>query len=190
MDGRHVSLSRVFHLGNAPAILGNDCTMNQLAAVYAKLERTMPANRHKPDLWKADIAKSVDMFNEWFLHFAPKTFRESRNAGDLRGCICFGADRVSEESEPRDACLSSGVPAGPANDDMSTHCTRQVDRFGGGFPKPCTRAWRLSTRFRGKWLTTTLQQGLAKIAQILRRLADTDILVWLETETGAERGRG
>ena len=52
--------------------------MNQLAAVR-QVEGTMPANRHKPDHWKADSAKSVDMFNEWFLHFAPKTFRKSRN---------------------------------------------------------------------------------------------------------------
>jgi type II restriction enzyme len=34
----------------------------------------------------------------------------------------------------------------------------------------------------------TLQYGLAKIAQILRRLADTDILVWLEAERAPKEG--
>ena len=29
-------------------------------------------------LWKADIAKSVDMYNDWFMKFAPKAFRETR----------------------------------------------------------------------------------------------------------------
>lgn len=38
----------------------------------------MPVNRDKPDLWKEDIAKSVDMYNDWFLIFAPKAFRDSR----------------------------------------------------------------------------------------------------------------
>ncbi len=38
----------------------------------------MPVNRDKPDLWKEDIAKSVDMYNDWFLKFAPKAFRDSR----------------------------------------------------------------------------------------------------------------
>lgn len=38
----------------------------------------MAANRDKPDRWKSDIAKSVDLFNEWFVQFAPKTFREKR----------------------------------------------------------------------------------------------------------------
>jgi type II restriction enzyme len=28
--------------------------------------------------WKADIAQSVDMYNDWFMKFAPKAFRETR----------------------------------------------------------------------------------------------------------------
>jgi hypothetical protein len=35
-------------------------------------------NADKPPLWKDDIAASVDMFNRWFLRFAPKTFRDTR----------------------------------------------------------------------------------------------------------------
>lgn len=38
----------------------------------------MAVNRDKPDRWKADIAQSVDMYNRWFLEFAPVTFRETR----------------------------------------------------------------------------------------------------------------
>jgi len=38
----------------------------------------MPVNLNKPHLWKEDIAKSVDMYNDWFMKFAPKTFREER----------------------------------------------------------------------------------------------------------------
>src|SRR5713226_6899456 len=35
-------------------------------------------NADKPHLWKADIAASVDRFNEWFMRFAPKAFRSTR----------------------------------------------------------------------------------------------------------------
>lgn len=35
-------------------------------------------NRDKPDLWKDDVARSVDMYNDWFVNFAPKAFRASR----------------------------------------------------------------------------------------------------------------
>lgn len=38
----------------------------------------MGVYRDKPDSWKADIARSVDMFNEWFVNFAPKTYRATR----------------------------------------------------------------------------------------------------------------
>lgn len=38
----------------------------------------MGINRDKPDNWKDDTAKSVDMYNDWFMEFAPKTFRETR----------------------------------------------------------------------------------------------------------------
>ena len=37
----------------------------------------MPINLDKPQNWKADIAKSVDMYNQWFMDFAPKAFRET-----------------------------------------------------------------------------------------------------------------
>lgn len=40
--------------------------------------RTGPINANKPQRWKADIAASVDRFNNWFLEFAPETFRTSR----------------------------------------------------------------------------------------------------------------
>ena len=38
----------------------------------------MHVNRDKPDRWKQDIARSVDMYNDWFLRFAPAAYRETR----------------------------------------------------------------------------------------------------------------
>lgn len=38
----------------------------------------MPLNSDKPDRWPGDIALSVRLFDEWFLHHSPKTFREER----------------------------------------------------------------------------------------------------------------
>ncbi len=35
-------------------------------------------NADKPQLWKADIATSVDCFNTWFMKFAPEAYRKSR----------------------------------------------------------------------------------------------------------------
>lgn len=38
----------------------------------------MPINSDKPHLWKSDVATSVDLYNRWFMEFAPKTYREKR----------------------------------------------------------------------------------------------------------------
>jgi hypothetical protein len=42
------------------------------------MEIKMAVNRDKPDHWKTDIARSVDMYNDWFMNFAPKAFRTTR----------------------------------------------------------------------------------------------------------------
>ena len=38
----------------------------------------MPINSDKPHLWKADTRASVDQFNDWFVRFAPKAYRDTR----------------------------------------------------------------------------------------------------------------
>lgn len=38
----------------------------------------MAINRDKPDLWKKDITLSVDLYNNWFMDFAPRVYRETR----------------------------------------------------------------------------------------------------------------
>ena len=39
---------------------------------------TTAINRNKPEIWKNDVTASVDLYNEWFMKFAPKAFRETR----------------------------------------------------------------------------------------------------------------
>lgn len=38
----------------------------------------MALNRDKPDQWKQNIIQSVDMYNDWFMNFAPSAFRQTR----------------------------------------------------------------------------------------------------------------
>lgn len=38
----------------------------------------MGINLDKPHLWKKDINQSVDLYNTWFMYFAPKAYREAR----------------------------------------------------------------------------------------------------------------
>lgn len=38
----------------------------------------MTVNANKPERWKADIAQSVDLYNTWFMRFAPVAYRAER----------------------------------------------------------------------------------------------------------------
>ena len=38
----------------------------------------MPGNSDKPHLWKADVLRSIDYYNDRFLRFAPGVYREQR----------------------------------------------------------------------------------------------------------------
>jgi len=38
----------------------------------------MKLNADKPHLWKADVERSIDFYNDWFLRFAPTTYRAQR----------------------------------------------------------------------------------------------------------------
>jgi hypothetical protein len=38
----------------------------------------MPINSDKPHLWKADVAQSIDFYNDWFLRFALGAYRKQR----------------------------------------------------------------------------------------------------------------
>src|SRR5579884_69531 len=39
----------------------------------------MAVNADKTSRWKADVVQSIDMYNEWFIQFAPKVYRETRS---------------------------------------------------------------------------------------------------------------
>jgi hypothetical protein len=41
-------------------------------------------NAEKPKLWKNDIKASVDLYNQWFIEFAPRTFRTEREKATQR----------------------------------------------------------------------------------------------------------
>jgi hypothetical protein len=49
----------------------------------------MGVNCDKPQRWKRDIALSVDLYNEWFLNFAPSTYREERVRATARLRRCW-----------------------------------------------------------------------------------------------------
>lgn len=43
----------------------------------------MAVNNDKISRWKNDVQQSVDFYNEWFMNFAPKAYRDTREKTSL-----------------------------------------------------------------------------------------------------------
>jgi type II restriction enzyme len=87
----------------------------------------MMINADKPHLWKADIAASVDRFNQWFMRVAPEAFRSTRiktthhvksallATNDLRNLNVDALKSKSKRAADTSNVHSAAVGGGPAN---------------------------------------------------------------------------
>lgn len=139
----------------------------------------MPVNLDKPDQWKADIAKSVDMYNDWFMKFAPKAFRDTRvqTTKDVEATL-----RATNNLARIDPSILRENPEVLPTLRMSTCPPLAVDRLIGLAKVPNNLVYRiedqkkLPTRLKG----AALDAELRKIGHIIERMADPDIFVWLK----------
>lgn len=139
--------------------------------------RPVPINSDKTHLWKADIAKSVDMYNEWFMTFAPSAFRETR----IKVTKAVEATLIATKNitDVKVAVLRAHPGSLPTLR-MSTCPPIAVDRLIGlaGVSANLVKsmeAGRLPTRMA----EPRIDSDLTRIGDIIERMADPDIFVWL-----------
>lgn len=138
----------------------------------------MAVNRDKPDRWKADILQSVDMYNDWFMKFAPAAFRETR--------IKTTKD-VAETLHATKNLTRIGIDILKSNPGvlptlrMSTCPPLAVDRLIGlsGVPKNLVERME-ENKLPVKLAGASLDVALRKIGAIIEQLADPDIFAWLK----------
>ena len=139
----------------------------------------MAVNRDKPDRWKADITQSVDMYNDWFLQFAPDAYRTTR--------VRTTRD-VEETFEATENLTDIGVALLRSNPGvlptlrMATCPPLAVDRLIGlaGVPSNLVKVMEKDERLPPRMSRQKADAGLGKIAEVIHKMADPDILVWLE----------
>jgi type II restriction enzyme len=138
----------------------------------------MAVNRDKPDRWKADIAKSVDMYNDWFMKFAPDAFRTTRiqTTKDVEAAL----HATGNLREIKPATLRRSPEILPTLR-MSTCPQLAVDRLIGlaGVLPSVVKAMELHKRIPPRMKEAVADAELQKIAEIIRRMADPDIFVWI-----------
>lgn len=138
----------------------------------------MAVNRDKPNRWKGDIAQSVDMYNEWFMRFAPKAFRETRiqTTKDVEAAL-YSTDNLTN-IQP--ATIRKHPEILPTLR-MSTCPPLAVDRLIGlaGVSTNIVKCIELDKKLPVRMLVAAADAELARIAAIIEKMADPDIFVWL-----------
>ncbi|MCH8843190.1 MAG: XamI family restriction endonuclease [SAR324 cluster bacterium] len=138
----------------------------------------MPVNLDKPQKWKHDIARSVDMYNDWFIKFAPKAFRETRVQTTID--VTETLKRTNNLSKIDPSVIKTYPEILPTLR-MSTCPPLAVDRLIGlagvspNVVKKIDKEKKLPTRIT----ESKLNSELRKVCAIIEQMADPDIFVWL-----------
>ena len=138
----------------------------------------MPVNLHRVSKWKDDIASSVDMYNAWFMEFAPAAFRNTRLKTTVAVEDALKATKNLTNIEP---ALIRSRPEILSTLRMSTCPPIAVDRLIGlaGVSSTLVKAMEQHGRLPFRMSNVDVDKDLLKISAIIKRLADPDIFVWL-----------
>lgn len=139
----------------------------------------MSVNRDKPDRWKEDIAQSVDMYNNWFLEFAPAAYRRTRIQAtrDVEATL----EATANLTDVGIALLRSQPGVLPTLR-MATCPPLAVDRLIGlaGVRPNLVKVMEKDQKLPVRMSRQEADISLEKIASVIQRMADPDIFMWLE----------
>ena len=139
----------------------------------------MAVNRDKPDRWKRDIARSVDMYNDWFLHFAPNAYRTTRvqTTKDVEATLKSTKNLTNVEVE-----LLRANPSVLQSLRMSTCPPLAMDRLIGltGVSRNLVKVMEKYNRLPPQMPQRAITRDLKKIGKIIENMADPDVFVWLD----------
>ena len=149
----------------------------------------MPINADKPHLWKADVEESIDFYNDWFIRFAPDTYRKQRaitakqvtHAFELTDYLRDIAPETLAEHPQVLPILRMACAPPIARDRLMglARTSKSLIQSMEGTPETPPRIPpRMSKR--------DLQEHLKRISETIQELADRDLLAWLESNSEPE----
>ena len=144
----------------------------------------MPVNLDKPQNWKADVALSVDMYNSWFMTFAPVAFRSTRLQTTKSVEAALQATGNLTNIKPS---TLRAHPSILSTLRMSTCPPLAVDRLIGlsGASPSMVKRMEDEHKLPVRMETALVDLELVKITTIIEKMADPDIFVWLGREQAA-----
>lgn len=138
----------------------------------------MPINADKPHLWKTDIEQSVDLFNTWFMEFAPKAYRDTRieTTKQVEESLGFTNDLASLTPE-----VLRAHPSVLPTLRMATCPPLARDRLIGlSYANKNLVKVMEEGQIPPRMSEATLTDNLGRICETLQKMLDVDIFPWLE----------
>ncbi len=139
----------------------------------------MAVNRDKPDRWKGDIALSVDLYNKWFLEFAPDAYRRTRvqTTSEVESTLEATANLTNIG-----VALLRAIPGVLPTLRMATCPPLAADRLVGlaGVSRHLVKVMERDKKLPVRMSREGADVALGKITGVIQRMADPDIFVWLE----------
>ena len=150
----------------------------------------MSINADKPHLWKADIAASVDLYNDWFMRFGPRAFRETRIKTTER--VQTALRLTSDLTVLNPAALKEN-PSLLSTLRMCTAPPIARDRLTGlAYANKNLIQSMEDGKIPPRMDVVELTEQLQRIGRVLHKLIDHDLFPWLKQKsrpTSVERYR-
>jgi hypothetical protein len=137
----------------------------------------MPINADKPHLWKADTRASVDQFNQWFMLFAPKAYRDTRKKTieNVEQGLALTTDLA--KIDPATIKANPGILPMLR---MATCPPLARDRLVGLADSSKNFVGNLEVgKIPPQLSPELLEEHLAKISGVISKMLDVDIFPWL-----------
>ena len=139
---------------------------------------TLAINSDKRHLWKEDVARSVDCFNDWFIKFAPEAYVSTRiqTTKDVESAL----ELTANLTKVNNGILKKHPDVLPMLR-MATAPPIARDRLIGlaGVSTNLVFSMEDKKRIPPRISEATLNEELQSIGKIIMRLADKDIFPWL-----------
>ena len=142
----------------------------------------MPINADKPHLWKADVEASIDFYNDWFLRFAPETYRAQRSQRATQVAQAFDVTSYLREisvdvlrTTPGILSVLRMVTAPPLARDRLMGLAYVERSLLSVLEGSDDKAARLPTRMA----PTELDANLRKICDVVAEMLDRELFPWL-----------
>ena len=146
----------------------------------------MAINADKPHLWKSDVDQSIDFYNDWFIRFAPETYRSQRSITTAAVLDAFtktsNLTRILPEvihKAPGLLPILRMVTAPPLARDR----LMGLAHVGKSLINALEGKENIPPHLPQRMSSTEIRENLQRLSDVLTELIDVDLIPWV-TSTG------